>query len=950
MHAPVASPTREANGTETPDGGPMTERVPIFCPPMTAHALVQTPPPSSERRLSRSVVSHNTENECGVGLRVGDTFHGFHLVEELGQGAFARVFLAHQESLAGRPVALKVTLRPTREAERLARLQHTNVVPVYSVHNAPPVQVICMPYLGRRTIADVVRSYRNELSSRDLSGRRTSGTRATARTTNAADSGVLPKSGVLSTIVRPASITLDGAPDLIGDPIAVLRVLAQLAAGLAHAHERGILHLDLKPANVLLPDIGEPMLLDFNLSFDTTNADRELVGGTVPYMATEQLIDLRTRGRGQVDARTDLYSLGVMAFEMLTGNVPFPASSKDLIDMDGLIASRRMGPPSIRELNPAVTPAIEAIVQKLLAPEPADRYQSANELKTDIERHLADRPLQFACERSLGERLGKWRRRNPGVAVRLAAACLFGLVVGLGAIAYQNHDAKSTAEAAAFARTMRDSLDTTRLDLILPDDAKARARGIARAEEILASYGLPNDADWMNRPRVSRLSEQDRVTLKGELGELALLLAQAKWKEAEPKTGEDLTNGAAAALKFLRAARSCFLDDAIPPGLEKQAADMAFAAVEEIESITEKKRELTTRDRFLEAAAAIGSRKYSDALALLEQVVKKEPQHAPGQFCLAYCKEQLGQHDAALERYEVAQSLLPKDARPAVQHGIIHMVQAKHQEAVKDFTQAIDLDPVHPLAHRNRGFAQFRLGERNQERSRMKEAEAFFKNAEADLTKALALGAGPMQIHLYRAQVRQKLGNTVGAVADRTTADALIPKSEADFISRGLAKLRSEEYQSALEDFRAAAVMNPRSFAAFKNQIYVLADKLREMDAALVVATRMTEVYPDYATGRMMRAMLLARLGKRSDAHAETDEALRLAPKDPDSIYRAACVYSLTSVIDAGDKVKSLELLDRAIKSGYSAAGLINSDHDLDGIRHTKRFREIADAAASLFQ
>ena len=117
----------------------------------------------------------------------------------------------------------------------------------------------------------------------------------------------------------------------------MLRVLSQLAAGLAHAHARGILHLDLKPANVLLPDTGEPMLLDFNLSFDTTTADRELVGGTVPYMATEQLLDLRTRGRGQIDARTDLYSLGVMAFEMLTGSVPFPASSKDLIDMDGLI-------------------------------------------------------------------------------------------------------------------------------------------------------------------------------------------------------------------------------------------------------------------------------------------------------------------------------------------------------------------------------------------------------------------------------------------------------------------------------------------------------------------------------------------------------------------------------------------------------------------------------------
>ena len=155
MHAPVSAPTREAGIlADTADQPqPKTVRVPIVYPPPTAHALVNTPPPSRERKLSRSVFTDTHADESGVGLRVGDTFLGFTLVEELGQGAFARVFLAHQQSLAGRPVALKVTLRPTREAERLARLQHTNVVPVYSVHNAPPVQVICMPFRGRRTIA-----------------------------------------------------------------------------------------------------------------------------------------------------------------------------------------------------------------------------------------------------------------------------------------------------------------------------------------------------------------------------------------------------------------------------------------------------------------------------------------------------------------------------------------------------------------------------------------------------------------------------------------------------------------------------------------------------------------------------------------------------------------------------------------------------------------------------
>src|SRR5262245_8134780 len=218
MNAPAVSPTQEAGRDHIDDLDQLTVRVPITYPPITANALIHTPPPSAERKLSRASVSGKPPEECGVGLRVGDTFLGFQLMEELGQGAFARVFLAKQESLAGRPVALKVTLRPTREAERLARLQHTNVVPVYSVHNAPPVQVICMPYLGRRTVADVIRVHRDDQSVRDQDGRRTSGTRA-ARTTNVVDGASGPKSGTIPRPTRPAPRIAGDAPALIGDPV-----------------------------------------------------------------------------------------------------------------------------------------------------------------------------------------------------------------------------------------------------------------------------------------------------------------------------------------------------------------------------------------------------------------------------------------------------------------------------------------------------------------------------------------------------------------------------------------------------------------------------------------------------------------------------------------------------------------------------------------------------------
>ncbi|MEJ5274729.1 MAG: protein kinase, partial [Thermogemmata sp.] len=274
-----------------------------------ASAGVEMTPLPLRYRSSEAPSSHPTSADSSGDstpeLRPGDSFYGFELVEELGQGAFARVFLARQKVLAGRLVVLKISRRPTREAERLARLQHTNVVPVYSVHDDPPLQIICMPFLGRRTIADVLRQYRchrsteaSSTSSRWSLTRRGRSTRWENQRTpaNPASAGKISTSSVSA-----SATSTEPQESFIGNPLSVLRLLGQLAAGLHHAHERGILHLDIKPANVLLAETGEPMLFDFNLAFDAHEQDRELIGGTIAYMAIEQLEDMRSRGQGQID-------------------------------------------------------------------------------------------------------------------------------------------------------------------------------------------------------------------------------------------------------------------------------------------------------------------------------------------------------------------------------------------------------------------------------------------------------------------------------------------------------------------------------------------------------------------------------------------------------------------------------------------------------------------------
>ena len=895
-----------------------------------------TPPPSSERRLSQAVFAAEASlvtTAPGTSAKVGDKILGFELVEELGQGAFARVFLGKQESLAQRTVALKVTLRPTREAERLARLQHTHIVPVYSVHSGAGVQVICMPYLGRRTIADLIRGFRNDLTLLGLNSRKHSGTRA-AKTTTTPESRAVPKPTAPSGQYPRQVCLVDGEllPDLIGKPIEVLKVLGQLAAGLAHAHERGILHLDLKPANVLLADTGEPMLLDFNLSFDVSSPDRELIGGTVPYMSVEQLEDLRTRGRGRVDARTDLYSLGVLAFEMLTGTVPFPASF--LADIDGLIATRQKGPPSIRALNPTVSPAVESIVHKLLAADPEHRYQTADELRTDVELQLKDQPLKYAPETSLLERLGKWHRRNPRLPGRLLAGFFLALALALGGVAYSHAEANADASAVKQFNESRAALARLRLDLVLPCDPESRKRGIADTTSLLASYGLPENPDWRKSDAVRRLSEQERTDLEGDLRELSLLLAHAHWLEADGRPEPERRDIIAAALKLNRAARTCFPADSTPALLEHQSADWSQILGETVEPAPRRNadRKPDARELFLDAATDISSGRYASAKDSLLQIIEVQPAHAAAVFCLGYCRQQTGELERSLERFDSARALLPTDPRPAYQLGVVYGLLHKPELAEKEFTRAIALNPKYGQAYRNRAVARTKLGQ--------------YREAEEDLTVALAEGASAIQIHLLRAIVREKLGDAKGAQTNREAASTLTPKLEMDYLVRGLSRFEKDP-PGAIADFKTAAAINPRSLPALMNQANVLDSQLNDLAGALAMTTRAAALCPEYAPALIGRAVMLARVGQREEAIKEANKALAIS-EDHTISYRAACVYSLASAKHPEDRTKAFEYLRLAVRKGYKDLAEIKKDKDLAPIRDSQEFRAIVQAIVAL--
>ena len=204
----------------------------------------------------------------------------------------------------------------------------------------------------------------------------------------------------------------------------ILWLAMLLADGLAHAHGQGIVHRDLKPANILLTDRGQPMLLDFNLSEDDKlhqSAAAARVGGTLPYMAPEQLSAFLD-GKRHGDERSDIYSLGIILYELLTARYVVENRDDSIQNLLRELIGGRGRPPSLRQWNPAVSPGAESIVHHCLELEPSRRYQSVHALSDDLHLYLTHRPLTHAAEPSRWERVPKWKRRRPRLSSSLAQA------------------------------------------------------------------------------------------------------------------------------------------------------------------------------------------------------------------------------------------------------------------------------------------------------------------------------------------------------------------------------------------------------------------------------------------------------------------------------------------------------------------------------------------------
>jgi len=365
------------------------------------------------------------------GLKADSGAWRYHLTRTHGMGGLGVVYVAEDSALE-RSVAVK-RLRPermldpmaierfVREARITGRLQHPNIVPVYELGLSPDDQIpfYAMRFIGHRTLHDaIIQHYADKKSS------------ASARNLRFRE---------------------------------LLQSFLAVCNAAAFAHDKGIIHRDLKPANVMIGDFGEVILLDWGLAKrigeaeitvseetvpgadETTDMGHTLAGarlGSPAYMAPEQ-------AAGRVDLHsplTDVYGLGTILYEILTGDVPFTGGSTEEL----LAAIQERPIPDPRGKNPGIPAALASVCRKALQKRPEDRYASASILADDIQHWLADEPVSVLRDSFLA-RLQRRARKNPGPASALVAAMIVAVLGSVAGAYFVNQEKIKTIESSNLA-------------------------------------------------------------------------------------------------------------------------------------------------------------------------------------------------------------------------------------------------------------------------------------------------------------------------------------------------------------------------------------------------------------------------------------------------------------------------------------------------------------------
>ena len=862
-----------------------------------------------EERLRHSFINSSCSSTPYRSLeelpQIGEMWGEFELLELLGVGAFAKVYLAKQHGLSGRFVALKLTFRQNSESQWLATLQHSAIVPIYSTHALGDVYAICMPFLGNTTLADLLQAMarspstihkhwwslsRHEpktggqaLLSTIQQRHRKIETLVDTTTSSRMGGNVATDDSSVATLSHhrnDASNNLSASSHLLKyDQIkAICWIGLQLADALAYAHRNGVVHSDVKPANVLMAFDGQPRLLDFNVAYQTADGtDRagQPLGGTFAYMSPEHRHSFENSAI--VDGRSDLYSLGVVLYELLTDRLP---ETRDQKSSDPT------------KWNSAVSPAMSAIVMKCLELDPKSRYQSADDLRDDLTAQFLNKPLIHQREPSSVERFLKWCYRHPSLSSSITVGSVFGLVVlfllfGLYARQVALDQAHWDRRLDLLEQRVPDSMVMlTSLDAF-PELESEVVSDLEETFSLIAKDSKsPNrlDSRWTINQAIGE-------TLRSDVRQLAWIASQRSWKQS-PSFPEDL--------------------------------DLSNVDKEE--------------NKRLNPIRLRKEGDFASAIKVLKLQVEDNPQDYVGWWLLG--DSYLANQDLAnsMQAYSACVALNPKSALPYLNRGMTRFAAAMYGDAAEDYQKCLRLSPSWYWCHLNRALALQMLG-------RLDEAIA-------ELNTATSQGYETVSIYRLRGELNAAKGELEKAQNDYQRALQCEPITDQHWVDRGLIMLASSPAQAA-EAFENALKLKPKSLDAHQKLAYVYSELLAKPDKSLEHSNKLVELAPTAQTHLAGRAVLHARAGRAKDALADLVQLDQLVPKDPMVMYQMACAYSLvaasaTTKENVQPGVSAWSWFSRAVQVDSSLFALATTDPDVQWLRGQPRFHEMGGALRSL--
>jgi serine/threonine protein kinase len=711
-----------------------------------------------------------------VNERVGE----FQLLCELGRGAEGRVFLARELSLGGRPVVLKMTPRDGQEHISLARLQNTNIVPLYSMSEHPErnLRVLCMPCLGGTTLFQVL----NDLSDKPLEQRHGRDILAVLDQ----QSADLP---VTFEVKGPARAIL--ARSNYVEALCWIGIC--LAEGLQYAHDRDLVHLDVKPSNILLASDGQPMLLDFHLAqapLRPSDLPPPQIGGTREYMAPEQEQAMQAVRGGDpivasVDGQADLYSLGVVLYEALGGILP------------------ANGGEPVAELyrcNREVSIGLSDVIQRMIARDAGTRYRTAAEAAADLRRHLNNERLLGVPNRSVKERWRKWRRRRPhalGIA-SFAAVLLIGMAIASSAIWSQARERRHLADLAnteghdhMVNRRYREAVDAfsrgVRLSNAFLGDSTLRQSmeaSLARAQRARNAQDLHTVVDLL---RFTFAAEPVPTRQMGALEPVC----RDMWNRRELVLSR---SGGQLELEMERGVREDLFDLALfwgdiqqrlaPPLNRAQAKANTLQLLNELEQACGVTPALIyERERLVNGPEAVAKASLPEARTAWEH------------FALGRALFRSGRLDAARQEFKLAQELQPAGFWPTLYQGLTEYRAGKLNEAVYTFSICIGQSQKSPECYYLRARAFATLGQ--------------IEAAVQDLDLALRTRQDFSQALVQRARLNRRLGRYDAALADVQKALAARADPTSTRLLGAFIQLEKRDYKDGfLELLRALQSLN----------------------------------------------------------------------------------------------------------------------------------------------